>query len=101
MQGDPSVQGMPRPGRGAGGEPARAGRLTADEFAARFQSEARVLWTVAAGVLGDAGEAEDVLQEAAMMALSRLDRFERDTSFLAWMAAFVRNVALNHLRKRQ
>lgn len=82
--------GRPRPSRG----------LRPDEFARAFEEAARPLWTVAAGVLGSPAEAEDVLQEAALLALPKLDRFERGTSFLAWMGRFVRNVALNHVRKR-
>lgn len=81
------------------GEPATA-PLTAEEFAQRFQGSGRVLWTIAAGVLGGPSEAEDVLQEAALMALSKLDRFDRHTNFVAWAGRFVRNVALNHARKR-
>ncbi len=71
------------------------------EFAARFQEASRVLWTIAAGVLGDPSEAEDVLQEAAVMALGKLERFEPGTSFTGWMGRFVKNVALNHARKVQ
>ena len=74
--------------------------LTADEFCARFQAGARVLWTLAAGLLGDATEAEDVCQEAFLMAFAKRDRFEPGTNFLAWMGSFVRNVAMNELRKR-
>jgi RNA polymerase sigma-70 factor (ECF subfamily) len=76
-------------------------RLTADAFALCFQTHARVLWTVAAGVLGEPTEAEDVLQEAAAMALEKLEQFDPRTSFVAWMSAFVRNVALNQARKRE
>lgn len=74
--------------------------FTADEFASRFQASAGALWTVAAGILGDRSEADDVLQDAAVMALAKLDRFEPGTNFLAWMGSFVRNVALNRRRKR-
>lgn len=74
--------------------------LTQDEFAQLFQQSSRVLWTIAAGVLGSPTEAEDVLQESAMRALGKLEQFKRGTSFLAWMGRFVRNVGLNHLRKR-
>ncbi|MEW6073305.1 MAG: RNA polymerase sigma factor [Planctomycetota bacterium] len=69
------------------------------EFAARFQDAARVLWTIAAGILGDPAEAEDVLQEAAMVAFGKRAQFAPGTSFPAWMASFVRNVARNHARK--
>lgn len=74
--------------------------LSAEKFAALFQESARVLWTIAAGVLGHPSEAEDVLQEACVMALGKLEQFEPDTNFAAWMGSFVRNVALNHRRKR-
>ena len=74
--------------------------LTPDEFATLFQGSSRLLWTIAAGVLGSPMEAEDVLQEAAMRALGKLEQFQRGTSFQAWMGSFVRNVGLNHLRKR-
>ena len=74
--------------------------LTAEEFGARFQTDARVLWTLAAGLLGDPTEAEDVCQEAFLAAYGKRQRFEPGTNFLAWMGRFVRNVATNELRKR-
>jgi|SRR5262245_2702613 len=81
------------------GRDSQAG-LTAEEFCARFQADARVLWTLAAGLLGDSTEAEDVCQEAFLAAYGKRDRFEPGTNFLAWMGRFVRNVATNELRKR-
>jgi RNA polymerase sigma-70 factor (ECF subfamily) len=75
-------------------------RLSAAEFTARFQSGARVLWTLAAGLLGDAAEAEDVCQEAFLAAYSKRDAFDPATNFHAWMGRFIRNVAANELRKR-
>lgn len=83
------------------GLPERRG-LDRQEFARRFQESARTLWTIAAGVLGDPGRAEDVLQEACMIALHKLEQFEPGepgTSFAAWMGAIVRNVARNEARK--
>ena len=79
----------------------RAKGLTADQFAERFQGSARVLWTVAAGVLGERSLAEDVLQEACVIALGKLEQFDPETSFTAWMGQVVRNVALNHARKHR
>lgn len=73
--------------------------LTPALFAARFRESSRVLWCVAAGVLQDRGQAEDVLQEAALTALSKLDTFRPGSSFVAWMSQFVRYVALNQRRK--
>jgi RNA polymerase sigma-70 factor (ECF subfamily) len=74
--------------------------LTAEEFARCFQRGAPALWTLAAGILGDRTEAEDVLQEACLAALGKLDDFDPGTNFQAWMGRFVRNVALNESRKR-
>jgi RNA polymerase sigma-70 factor, ECF subfamily len=73
--------------------------LTPALFAAHFRESSRVLWCIAAGVLQDRGQAEDVLQEAAMTALSKLDSFRPGSSFVAWMSQFVRYVALNQRRK--
>ena len=80
---------------------AGATSLSPEEFAVRFQDSARVLWTVAAGILGDGSQVEDVLQEAAVIALGKLDQFEVGTHFAAWMGRVVRFVALNHARRGQ
>jgi len=84
----------------SGPRPAPRPGLSAEEFSARFQAGARVLWTLAAGLLGDPAEAEDVCQEAFLAAYARRADFEPGTDFLAWMGRFVRNVSANELRKR-
>jgi RNA polymerase sigma-70 factor, ECF subfamily len=78
--------------------PPRRG-LGREDFVLRLEAAAPVLWTIAAAVLGDRGRAEDVLQEATMLALAKLDRVDPATSFGAWMGAIVRNVARNEARK--
>lgn len=86
------------------GQPATAIRprqtLTQPEFARLFNEHWRVLWCAAVGVLGDRTSAQDVVQEAAVVALQRLDQFDAGTSFVAWMVQIVRNLALNESRKR-
>lgn len=79
---------------------ASAGGPAKFDFAAEYQKAYRVLWVVAAGVLGRSGGAEDVLQEAALLALGKIDQFQPGTHFAAWMAQMVRYVALNQLRKQ-
>jgi len=74
--------------------------LTAEEFSARFQAGVRVLWTLAAGLLGDPSEAEDVCQEAYLAAHDKRAQFDPATNFQAWMGRFVRNVVANERRKR-
>ena len=75
-------------------------QLTPDGFGCRFKACSRTLWCIATAILGDANLAEDVLQEAAMIALRKLDNFDPKTSFPAWMGQIVRYVALNHARRR-
>src|SRR5258706_1468879 len=89
----------------ANGNPPREGASAGQEkpldFSAQFKASFRTLWLVAVGITGDHGGAEDVVQEAALLALGKLDKFEPGTNFRAWMAQMVRYVALNHARKRQ
>ena len=78
-----------------------ASRLSEETFANEFTACSRTLWCVAVGVLGRRDQAEDVLQEGAMIALRKLDQFDPETRFVAWMSRIVRYVALNHARRRQ
>jgi RNA polymerase sigma-70 factor (ECF subfamily) len=88
----------PIDGRIAGAD---ARRLSPQAFAEEFMACSRTLWCIAAGVLGKRDQADDVLQEGAMIALGKLEQFDPDTSFVAWMGRIVRFVALNHARRRQ
>lgn len=87
-----SAAGQPRPIAGSGS-------LSREEFASRYLSCARTLWCIAAAVTGRREGAEDVVQEAAVIALGKLDEFEAGTSFEAWMSQIVRFVALNSRRR--
>jgi RNA polymerase sigma-70 factor (ECF subfamily) len=79
----------------------RSGRtLHPAEFGARLQEHARVLWCIAVGVTGDRTAAEDLVQEAAVVALGKLNEFDPETSFAAWMGQIVRYLALNERRRR-
>jgi RNA polymerase sigma-70 factor (ECF subfamily) len=69
------------------------------EFAIQFQGIYRRLWLVASGIVGDRAEAEDIVQEAAMVAFRKLDDFRAGTNFPAWLTAIVKHCAANHRRK--
>lgn len=73
--------------------------LTPEEFVRQFKTSSRKLWCLAAGILGCRSQAEDVLQESAMTALSRLESFRPGSNFQAWMAQIVRFTALNLARR--
>lgn len=74
--------------------------MTRDEFGQLFAQTSRKLWCIAAAVMGDRSRATDVVQEAAVVALGKLNEFDPSTSFAAWMGQIVRYTALNQARKR-
>ncbi|MBL4686319.1 MAG: RNA polymerase sigma factor [Nannocystaceae bacterium] len=80
-------------------EPSSPDALTPSVFAVRFRESSRVLWCAAAGVVGDRAQAEDMLQEAALIALGKLGSFRPGSNFVAWMSQYVRFVSLNQRRK--
>jgi RNA polymerase sigma-70 factor (ECF subfamily) len=81
-----------------------AGPLDATDpqsFAAHYREAYPRLTLVAAGVTGDRQAAEDIVQEAAVIAFEKAARFAPGSNFAAWLAEIVRRCALNHRRKKQ
>lgn len=70
------------------------------DFARLYQDAFPTLVIIASAEVG-ARDAEDVVQQAGALALTRLDRFTQGTNFRAWMAAIVRGVASNHRRSER
>ncbi|MEZ4564157.1 MAG: RNA polymerase sigma factor [Thermomicrobiales bacterium] len=58
------------------------------------------LYRLARQLMGDADEAEDVLQEAFINACARIGEFEGRSSLGTWLHRIVRNTALGRLRAR-
>lgn len=69
------------------------------EFSRQFAPAFPRLWLMAAGLTGDRTHAEDIVQEAAVIAWQKFAEFESGSNFGAWMAAIVRRCASNHVRK--
>ncbi len=69
------------------------------DIAAQLTQHHRSLWVVAVSVVANVSDADDVMQEAAIIAMRKQHDFTPGTSFRAWMGEIVRNVALN--RRRQ
>jgi len=61
----------------------------------------RRLYRIARGILGNAGEAEDAVQEAYLRAFTGLDRFRGESSLATWLTRIVMNEALGRVRRRR
>jgi len=75
------------------------GRLEPGQFAQWFVESHGRLWSLAMAITQNRAEASDVLQEAALVALKKLDQFQPKTSLDAWVSQIVRFTALNSIRK--
>jgi RNA polymerase sigma-70 factor (ECF subfamily) len=91
------------PARNSGQEPETGppSAPAAEDFAARYREAYHRLTLVAAGVTGERQWAEDIVQEAAIIAFEKIDQFSPGSNFAAWLAEIVRRCALNHRRKTQ
>jgi RNA polymerase sigma-70 factor, ECF subfamily len=83
------------------GEGPAPAALTREEFALMLVDARPKLWLIAAAVTGDRSIADDVVQEASIVALGKIGEFRRGTSFESWMGQIARNVALNSRRGRK
>ena len=70
-----------------------------NEFACQFQASYGRLWLVAAGLVGDRIEADDIVQESAVIAFRKLNEFQSGTNFSAWVTEIVKRCSLNYRKK--
>jgi RNA polymerase sigma-70 factor (ECF subfamily) len=91
----PDISAQNPTAREAGGA---GGVLSREQFAERFRESSRALWCIAASVSRDRAGAEDAVQEAAVIALGKIEEFNPTTNFIAWMGQIVRFVAMNSAR---
>lgn len=65
-----------------------------------YEAYSRPVASYAARLTGDAGIAEDVVQETFLRAWRHLHRLDPERSPLPWLMVVARNVALSHGRRR-
>ncbi len=63
-----------------------------------FLQHAAALRGFILGLVGDRDEAKDILQEVFLTATKLADRYQPDSSFLAWARGIARNKVLEHFR---
>ena len=71
-----------------------------DAFARIMRRYNQRLYRLAVGVMGDASEAEDVLQESYVRAFYAFSTYAGAGSLGAWLARIVRNEAIDRVRSR-
>ena len=64
-----------------------------EEFAAQYSRSYPRLILIAAGMIGDSVFAEDIVQEAAIIAFEKSAEFTSGSNFAAWIAEIVRRCA--------
>src|SRR5215813_2599155 len=72
-----------------------------DAFRAIMQRHNRRLYRVARSIMHDDSEAEDVVQEAYVLAFSNLAKFRAESSLATWLTRITLNEALGRLRRRR
>jgi RNA polymerase sigma-70 factor (ECF subfamily) len=80
---------------------ARALARDRDAFRTIIKEHNQRLYRLARGVLRDAAEAEDAVQEAYLRAFSALAGFRGDASLSTWLSRITINVALGRVRRRR
>ena len=66
-----------------------------------YRLYSKAMLNVAFRIVGNIGEAEDVLQEAFLDAFNKVKDFRQDTTFGLWLKQIVVNRSINLLRKRR
>ena len=66
-----------------------------------YRLYSKAMLNIAFRIVGNIGEAEDVLQEAFLDAFNKLKDFRQETTFGLWLKQIVINRSINMLRKRK
>lgn len=79
----------------------RLARRDVEALADLYDRYGRLAYSVAMRILGDAGRAEDVVQEAFLKVWNGIERFDPERGELrSWLLTSVRNRSIDHLRGR-
>lgn len=84
-----------------GSAPHRTSQTANPAFTNLFQSIRPQLWLIAAAITGNRSEADDILQDAAILGLSQFHTFTPGTDFARWMGQITRHLSLNAKRKQR
>ncbi|HEV2740296.1 MAG TPA: sigma-70 family RNA polymerase sigma factor [Candidatus Elarobacter sp.] len=69
-----------------------------DDFERLVRENQRVVYQIAFGLLGNASDAEDVTQDAFVLAFTKATSLRKPERFRSWVCRIARNLALNRIR---
>ena len=69
-----------------------------DDFERLVRENQRVVYQIAFGLLGNASDAEDVTQDAFVLAFRKATGLREADRFRSWVCRIARNLALNRIR---
>ncbi len=61
----------------------------------------KAMFSVSMRIVNDEAEAEDIMQEAFLKAFRKMDTYQGEVSFGAWLKKIVVNRSLDHLKKKR
>lgn len=70
-------------------------------FQALYERYNKRVYFVALGVVKNAEDAQDVVQEAFIKVHRNIDGFQGNSSFYTWLYRIVKNLAIDHIRRRK
>jgi RNA polymerase sigma-70 factor (ECF subfamily) len=66
-----------------------------------YRQYAKAMYNVCVRICGHTAEAEDVLQEAFLLAFGKIGTYRSEAAFGAWLKRIVVNTAINQVRKQK
>ena len=72
-----------------------------DAFRVLYQRYHRRVYALAFGVVQNADDALDVVQDGFIKAHRHLDKFEGNSSFYTWLYRIIMNLSIDHIRKHK
>lgn len=73
--------------------------MNKDKFIEEIKANRNQMYMVALSILKNTGDAEDIVQEALLVAYEKLYTLKNDDKFKSWMMRIVVNQAKMHIRK--
>jgi RNA polymerase sigma-70 factor (ECF subfamily) len=66
-----------------------------------YKLYAKAMYNICVRILNNTAEAQDALQDAFLLAFTKIEEYRSEATFGAWLKRIVVNISLNYLRRRK